>query len=853
MEKEIDWNELLQDHPVFSPSERAAGKTDPSFELSLGSLVDLTEANHSHDGQAPSGRRQVMAIKDSELIVAVGSEIRMATLAESPTKLGRSARKSYKTLSTPSVQFEIRQIVLNSHGKLLAVAGAYQVVVVVLPHSGFTKLKPETVDCKSLLIGQFYHAESTTAPIAKIDWHPWGEGGTTLLVMTTDGILREYDIAVDAEEPQQMLSLVPEKRKNRFAADGDAECEAASFTLGKGRADWGPLSIYTIMKSGDIYAICPYMPRNAAIPSSYIHALECFVAAKQEFLSRSQGEGTSSNTLASMYDHQHKYVNALLRQMPPGTAFPSISRPVSIHPPNTVKSPPVRQGPFLLQPSPRTLHGSEGGDATDIVYLAFGNDAEETDSETKRLGIVLAAFQDGRVDVYLDVEKIEARWDHKHADKDLPMFAVYETIDLGIVNMLSKATTSKTDSSLLDLIQGNHPVLSPDPVREDAVYIHHGFGAHALQLGPMLRSLATALHGAVDDESGSLLEQALRECKYTEVQPLMTTFSIERKSSNPIVSLTLPNDVYLTYSIFILTSAMRITVFPLTLRSESPYPSTSELPSVPDQTRSATPPFASADFSKVSFLSAEPFSIPDVLKRNAGLPSNPRLALPRNAGGELVLTDDVLRNFRATVEHLTAQVHEVLFAHRRSEARVELQRAEFGRQREKCAQMFRIIDQLKNTRQSNTKAKLEAVQNNQQALLTRLDRILRSLMAKASPELSESETKWFEELGRMKEEVVGSSKYDERSLSARSRALRQEVDRLLPKLKELNELEHERKKKLAERGEVLGVSQAFELGKRSTQERTRIDSIENEVLRLAARLDMTLGQPPQLRDKPIAS
>lgn len=85
-----------------------------------------------------------------------------------------------------------------------------------------------------------------------------------------------------------------------------------------------------------------------------------------------------------------------------------------MHPPTTVSHRVARQGPFLLQPSPRTLEGGEGGDATDIVYLAFGADEDdEGEGETERLGVVLVAFQDGKVDVCLDVEKVEARWESK--------------------------------------------------------------------------------------------------------------------------------------------------------------------------------------------------------------------------------------------------------------------------------------------------------------------------------------------------------------------------------------------------------------------------------------------------------
>ena len=109
-------------------------------------------------------------------------------------------------MHTPNVQFDIHQIALNPSGKLLAVAGAFQVAVVVLPRTGFSKLVTATVDCKyvdlslifvvcthsyrSFQVGQYHHALDSSAPVAKIDWHPWGQGGSTLLVMTTDGKLR---------------------------------------------------------------------------------------------------------------------------------------------------------------------------------------------------------------------------------------------------------------------------------------------------------------------------------------------------------------------------------------------------------------------------------------------------------------------------------------------------------------------------------------------------------------------------------------------------------------------------------------------------------------------------------------
>ena len=97
MDCEEDWNAFLKGHPIFSSSRGVSAthnKDELSFELSLSSLPDFTKEDRLDDSPAPSGRRQVMVIKDSELIVAAGSEIRMASLGDS--KLTKSQRRSYK-------------------------------------------------------------------------------------------------------------------------------------------------------------------------------------------------------------------------------------------------------------------------------------------------------------------------------------------------------------------------------------------------------------------------------------------------------------------------------------------------------------------------------------------------------------------------------------------------------------------------------------------------------------------------------------------------------------------------------------------------------------------------------------
>lgn len=832
-----DWSSHLLGHPIFSrptagPSSSFRDET-AYLELSTSSLSKFASLDTTLDNIAPSGRRQVMLLKDTELLLAVGKEIRMATVMES--KVNRSAPRTYKTLHTPNIQFEIHQMSLNPSGTILAVTGAYQVAIVVLPRAGYARQAQQSVDCKALPVGPYYHAPRDSAPIAKVAWHPWGESGSTLLVMTADGKMREYDISVDTEEPQQVLSFAPERRSNTsFIAEDASEHEVASFTLGQGKAHWGPLTMYALMKSGDVYAICPYMPKNASIPSFYIHALECHIIAKQEFLAQA---GTSAETrkLSAFYDYQHKYVTALIKQLPPGTEYPAVSRSVLIHPPSTIRSKPLRQGPFLLQPSPRTLEGSEGGDATDIFYLTFASDDEGTEGETERLGIVLITHQDGRVDVCMDVENVDPRWEKKHSqESELPMLAVYETIDLGLIDLLQQPS-----GQLLDLLQGNHPVLFADPIHEDTVYVYHAFGVHVLQLGGVVSSLAPAFK-AEEDEQSALMKAALEKNISTTVVPVLSTFSVERRCSNPVVSVAIPNDVYLTYSILILTSSMRITCFPLNLRTESPVLELKPLPPTTDV----------KDVPHYTSLLETPFQVPKVFSQPLGLPSTPRLSLGPGSvdtkSKDFLLTPDVLRFFTSTVQKSMAQIHDIQIAFRDTMHRQHLQKNEWKRQQEKLVELTKWANQLTQGKLTATQSRIKKLQEEQTALLSRTDRIIQALLEQASPGLSDHEKGWFEELQKMRSALAGEGKYDEESLVSRTASLEREYERLLPRLQELRVKESDYRRQSVNGyapPSSIGQSQAHEINKRSNQERKSIEQLQKKLLDMASSLELSLAKP----------
>jgi nucleoporin NUP82 len=117
----------------------------------------------------------------------------------------------------------------------------------------------------------------------------------------------------------------------------------------------------------------------------------------------------------------------------------------------------------------------------------------------------------------------------QHGGNDeLPMLAVYETVDLGLISHLLRFSSNSSESGLLDLLQGNHPVFLQDPIHDETVYVYHAFGVHALQLGQLLQNLTNALRDDVSNDNGETLASALDKAGGTAVQPILTTFSVQK-------------------------------------------------------------------------------------------------------------------------------------------------------------------------------------------------------------------------------------------------------------------------------------------------------------------------------------
>ncbi|BGP22116.1 hypothetical protein JCM10295v2_000994 [Rhodotorula toruloides] len=780
--------------------------------------------------------------RGTDLVVALGSELRIASLAQVKARAGPSAVDrggeadlgQYKVLHTPAITFEIQRLVLNPTSKLLAVVGAHSVVVVVLPRRGWASTVGKTVECRCLPVGAFYHSLPGSPAIADVLWHPLGADSSSLLLLTTDCTLREYTISTDVSEPSQTLSFLPEGEKgNRrgfgySAVDEDSRI-AAGMCVGEGRGDWGPMTLYAVMKNGDVVAMCPFLPKKAAVPRSYIHSLSTFVSSKVNYLSSSSlssritrsTPSTSSRAqeaLEARYTTQLAYVNSLARQAQTATSRrvsgdegegdedQEEDAPVRITAPSRPAWLPTLQGPFLLVPSPHDLENGADDSACDIAYLPGDG-----------VGVLVVAYKDGKVDLLLEVEKVEGRFvgedgegrrrerdgavvlarrggakgkvrgfsadseeEEDEAETDLPTLAVYESIDLGLASELASSAVS----SELSL---NAPVLVRDPLYPDTLYVQHKLGAHCLLLGTWLGELCEALRADAAKEDGGEVGKVLAKRSGTEVMWVLKTVGSgdeEGEESNPpLEGLVIVNDVYLGYSLLLLTSSLQLVGIELALRVD-PSASALAAPSSPGPSAS-TATDKTPEPAYVSLLDT-PFTVPPLLSTSSpsGVSAIPRLA---RTDQPLSITPDTLRTFGKHVSAVQDAVRDLVSAADSVQGRLELQMKELARQVGKLGELDSLRGELgESVGATGLEGRLRTVEEKQRALLARTDRVLQRLVESHQPEISAHERKWFDELERLEGQIVGD---ESGSLESRTRRLEAMLEALRPGLDELKRKE----------------------------------------------------------------
>ncbi|ORX91102.1 hypothetical protein K493DRAFT_287243 [Basidiobolus meristosporus CBS 931.73] len=752
-----DWLTSLGDHPIFSLNNQE---------------LKVWEKEQKKLQEKVSGRTSQarIVVRESDLFVAVDNTIRVLNLKEckdyflkltSQTKGSKLVEPSYKILDVEAIPFPIQKLVINGNGKLMAVVGSHNVMVLTLPRPGYYRMKSQRIPCRLMSIGSYYHRDTTSSPIVKALWHPLSEGSSELVILTKDGILRMYDIASDIEEPEQSFDFARNdlasgfSGRNTYSAESDGK-EAVSFCFGSAKKDWGPFTAYVLMRNGDVYSLCPLMPKASVCSKGLLSNLSALVQSQQipQFLNRSvftddieiTQESLQSYWINEVVDNARLLNTDILAFGAEGQE--SEEELVHIIKPKSVRAQPLVQGPYLLQPAPVEI-SDDDIEASDLLYV----DADP-------VGILAIAFGDGKIDICLEVEPVTAQWDVGQdliEDEELPVLAVYESINLGLIDTFGEKDPSEQSSMSIQ----NHPSLVLDPVYPDTFYCFHEAGAHSIVTKAWQEELQKA--SQTDD-----LSHFLKKNIPSEVYWIVNTRPLKSSQPAPIVGLAVVSDVYLTYSLLIMTSSFQFVGMELALRVQIPTAS-SHLKESEE----------SSETSYIPLLPLPTYTPPEALGNFQGLTRQPRIVLPPNhKGKQLKMDEESLRFLGQMVERLRDDAHVVVNAHNSICQRINLQIKEFHRQLTKLSEVSKIVHGDLREKETEVGQKVDKLRENQKKLTLRMDSLLQTLIDQHEPTLSEYETKYFKELKTIEHKLRGPSGYQSRmhKITTQLNQLKQELE-----------------------------------------------------------------------------
>jgi nucleoporin NUP82 len=303
-------------------------------------------------------------------------------------------------------------------------------------------------------------------------------------------------------------------------------------------------------------------------------------------------------------------------------------------------------------------------------------------------------------------------------EMDLPVLLVHETLDLGLA---APFVEGKSCSSLAN----NALKFVADPIYPDLVYVYHAFGAHSISCHALLDALASS-----SDASAC-----------SAVQQELSTSSLSTPDDTlPVAGCVVIRDVYLGYSLLMMTNTFQVVARERSLAGEENKPLADSAAMDVD----GGPAYLSL-LSRPVFELAPPFNKP------LHTLSHPRFALPPGETSSQV-TAGKLRFVGQTVERLRNSIKDLKQADSAVQSRFDTQCKELGRQLGKIAEATQLIGASEKELASLDSRLGEAIAAQSQ-LVKRLDMTLHRLRLSHEPELSAKEQEWFEELAHVRKEV----------------------------------------------------------------------------------------------------
>ncbi|KAK8234414.1 hypothetical protein HDK77DRAFT_450267 [Phyllosticta capitalensis] len=488
------------------------------------------------------GPRRTIANRGDEIFVAVGNEIRWANLfhlresgrnQKKQRSFGNSwegsqehenmdgLEKAHRTLKT-NVSGQITELSIAPNEDYMAICTSHTVHIALLPDSAHLASDDTgPIKLKTFHLGPTSHVLDS-APLAAVLWHPLGRHGRCIVTVTTDANLRLWefnrDNRISFSEPELSIDLkklangvdsmedfqaarIDEKSgytPDSFELEVASACFGASSQV-KSRG-WSPMTLWVAMKNGDIYALCPLLPKRWEYPSQgrpFLRSLALPIQARDQISDQADDEDFDRQTS----DQQREWFAGIrgdLDENPKtGELLEVYTRPVH---PGPI---PRLQGPFILDPEVPL----DDFEVTDIIVVNPGNDtdAEEADEEAPHddppVSIICIATNRGKMHVCLEFEGVEGEW--------LPMdsgSAIVPLYDCPLLQLFETVEFQTADGNEVSC----HPVFTADPKGGATVFVSTETGMYIVGMSGWVRPLYDELSNPEQGGAALRIEAILR-------------------------------------------------------------------------------------------------------------------------------------------------------------------------------------------------------------------------------------------------------------------------------------------------------------------------------------------------------
>jgi nucleoporin NUP82 len=527
----------------------------------------------------------------------------------------------------------------------------------------------------------------------------------------------------------------------------------------RGSDGWSPMTLWVAMREGDVYALCPLLPDKWSPPPMLIPSLSVSIVAN---LAATEDDPDVPKKSKLLSQQQMAWMADIDDQVPlhsedsvgegPGDVYLRPSKPGRV---------PRLQGPFEFELAPEESEDELDTLISDIFVIGAKIDAEglmlgeeneleiDEDQEGLSMGVVCLLTSSGRLSICLDVDGVEAQWLPKNKakfsgfveDSDPPSLLTFQVLD-----------TSRDG----EVWKGNWPMFSHDVYSRYSFYITDTSSITFISLTPWVSRLEAELNqgGAGTDFRLDLLakgQNSIRERVFTQKMD---------DHSTPLSASELIRDPDLGYMLVAATPYAPIAV-------------SFELPEFEDDLvrRSRSPTYDLEPDKPLVLVEPRPVYQPaHILEEESGLPQF--LERLRHSKYKRLLQEDV-RLSPATLTIMT-EIHQELSeeTHRLGTAAAELFRKcdqlqiELRNQISKANDVAARVEQITGDDLTDGPAlssgqiieeRIRAVNNKQQEITARLEKIRKQATKGTRRELSDKEKLWIEEVNEMERKLIGSN------------------------------------------------------------------------------------------------